>query len=123
MRRIEHGDDEQQYLHAQTIPSTALRASPEPVEGTGPKAYGFEAATRSMQNSPSLRDEAATTPAEKKGDLKKQTQFVPDDISAKSFVKGDYGNKPACGAEENKAKQSQFEAPALPKGLKQKSKI
>ncbi|HUT46912.1 MAG TPA: hypothetical protein VMX36_11550, partial [Sedimentisphaerales bacterium] len=113
-----------QYLHAQTIPSTALRASPEPVEGTGPKAYGFEAATRSMQNSPSLRDEAAARrlSAEKKGDLKKQTQFAPDEIGAKSFVKGDYVNKPACGAEENKAKQSQSPAPALTKGAGKREK-
>ncbi|HUT47677.1 MAG TPA: hypothetical protein VMX36_15450, partial [Sedimentisphaerales bacterium] len=122
MRRIEHGDDEQQYLHAQTIPSTALRASPEPVEGTGPKAYGFEVATRSMQNSPSLRDEAATTPAEKKGDLKKQTQFAPDEIGAKSYVKGDYENKPACGVEENKANQSQFHTPTLTEGAGKRKK-
>jgi len=40
--------------------------------------------------------------------LKKQTQFVPAQMSATSFVKGDYGNKPACGDEKNKAKQSQF---------------
>ncbi|HUT46889.1 MAG TPA: hypothetical protein VMX36_11435, partial [Sedimentisphaerales bacterium] len=127
-------------LHAQTIPSTALRASPEPVEGTGPKAYGFEAATRSMQNSPSLRDEAATQSsqaypsqrdeaatrrlsAEKKGDLKKQTQFAPDEIGAKSFLKGDYENKPAGGVEENKAKQSQFHAPTLTKGAGKKEKL
>ena len=45
---------------------------------------------------------------EKKGDLKKQSQFVPAQMSATSFVKGDYGNKPACGDEKNKAKQTQF---------------
>jgi hypothetical protein len=36
--------------------------------------------------------------------LKKQSQLVPDLIGAKSFVKGDYGNKPARAAEKNKAK-------------------
>jgi len=42
--------------------------------------------------------------------LKKQTQFVPGRMGAKSFMKGDYGNKPAAGVEENKAKQSQSPA-------------
>jgi hypothetical protein len=74
MRRIEHGDAEQQY---------------EP--------------------SPSLRDEAAARcPAEQKGDLKKQTQYAPAEFGAKSFVKGDYDEKPSGGIGENKAKQSQF---------------
>jgi hypothetical protein len=36
------------------------------------------------------------------GDLKKQSQFAPARIGAKSLVKGDYGNKPACGAEKYK---------------------
>ena len=76
-----------------------------------------------QQCEPSLRDEAATQTAEKQVDLKKKSQFAPAEIGVMSFVKGDYDNKPACGAEENKANQSQFEAPALPKGLKQKSKI
>ena len=44
----------------------------------------------------------------KKRNLKKQSQFLPGQIGVTSFVKGDYGNKPACGAEENKANQSQF---------------
>jgi hypothetical protein len=43
-----------------------------------------------------------------KRNLKKQSQFAPALIGATSFVKGDYDNKPACGAEENKANQSQF---------------
>ena len=108
MRRIEHGDDDQQqYLHAQTIP----------------KACGFEAAARSMQNSPSLRDEVATPPAEKKGDLKKQTQFAPELMGTTTYLKGDYENKPACGVEENKANQSQSPAPELTKraGKREKS--
>jgi len=74
---------------------------------------------------PSLRDEAATRRllAEKKGDLKKQTQFAPALMGVTPFMKRDYDNKSAGSAEENKAKQSQFEATALPKGLKQKSEI
>jgi len=50
--------------------------------------------------------------------LKKQSQFVLAKNSAKSYLKGDYDNKPACGDEENKAnskpnkaKQSQFQTP------------
>ena len=67
--------------------------------------------------SPSLRDEAATrTPLEQNGDLKKQSQFVPDQNGAMSYVKGDYGNMSACGIEENKANQSQFQAPEPLKG-------
>jgi hypothetical protein len=34
-----------------------------------------------------------------KGDLKKQTQFVPARIGAKSYMKGDYDNNPAGGGE------------------------
>jgi hypothetical protein len=49
-------------------------------------------------------------------DLKKQSQFAPARTGAKSFVKGDYGNRPGCGAERNKAKQSQFRQPASPRG-------
>ncbi|HUT45726.1 MAG TPA: hypothetical protein VMX36_05540 [Sedimentisphaerales bacterium] len=41
--------------------------------------------------------------------MKKQSQFAPAQNSAKSYVKGDYDNIPASGAEENKAKQSQFQ--------------
>ena len=95
MRRIEYQDADEQYLHAQTIP----------------KAFGFEAATQSMRAYPSLRDEAATRPAEKKDDLKKQSQFAPELMGATSFVKGDYDKIPAGGEEENKANQSQSPAP------------
>ena len=101
MRRIEYQDADEQYLHAQTIP----------------KAFGFEAATQSTQDrsSPSLRDEAATRSindnrdeaatqtTEKKGDLKKQSQFVPGLSNATSYLKGDYDKFPAGRAEENKA--------------------
>ena len=58
--------------------------------------------------SPSQRDEATTPLAEKQGDLKKQSQFAPAIIGVTPFLKGDYGNKPASGAEENKPNQSQF---------------
>ena len=37
-----------------------------------------------------------------------QSQFVPAQMGVKSFMKGNYDNKPAGGAEKNKAKQSQF---------------
>jgi hypothetical protein len=40
--------------------------------------------------------------------LKKQSQFASGKIGVKSFTKGEYGNKPACGAQKNKANQSQF---------------
>jgi len=105
MRRIEHGDDEQQYLHAQTIP----------------KASGFEAATQ-YEPSPSLRDEAATESTEKKGDLKKQTQFAPGKYDAKSYLEGYYENKPAGRIEENKAKQSQIQPSAPTKGAGKREK-
>ena len=71
------------------------------------------------------RDVAATqsTTAEKKGDLKKQSQFVPGQNGATSFVKGDYDNKPAGGADENKAKQSQFPAAEGTKRAKHTSEV
>jgi hypothetical protein len=75
------------------------------------------------QTYPSPRDKAATRPAEKECDLKKQTQFAPAQVDVTSFVKGDYGNMPAHGVEENKANQSQFPAPALTKGVKQRSEV
>jgi len=99
MRRIEHGDDEPQH-------EPSLRD---------------EAATRS--NSPSQRDDAATwksTPVEKKVDLKKQSQYVPALMGVTSYVKGDYVNKPAGGAEENNANQSQTKPISAP--LKEREK-
>jgi len=38
--------------------------------------------------------------------LKKQSQFATELMGATSFVKGDYENKPAGRAEENKANQA-----------------
>ena len=43
--------------------------------------------------------------------LKKQSQFAPELMGTTSFMQGAYGNNPAGGAEENKAKQSQFQTP------------
>jgi hypothetical protein len=39
--------------------------------------------------------------------LKKQSQFVPGQIGAKFYLKGDYDKNPPFGAQENKAKQTQ----------------
>ena len=61
--------------------------------------------------SPSLRDEAATPKVEKKGDLKKQTQFAPAEMVATSFLKRDYDKTPVHGTGENKAKRSQSVRP------------
>jgi len=69
-----------------------------------PKACGFEAATRRQ-------------PEEKQVDLKKQTQFTPAEVGANSSVREDYDNKPDGETEENKPDQSQFNEPALPKGV------
>ena len=38
--------------------------------------------------------------------LKKQSQFVPGQNGATSYLKGDYDNKPACEADENKANKA-----------------
>jgi len=104
MRRIEQQDEDEQYE-----PSPSLRD---------------EAATRSNSPSPSLRDEAATQrPVEKKGDLKKQTQFTPEQIVTKSYKEGDYEDIFAGRIEENKAKQSHSPAlePTEGAGKKEKS--
>ena len=50
-------------------------------------------------------------------DLKKQSQFAPARIDAKSYVGEEYENKPHRRLRENKAKQSQFNAPAPTKGV------
>jgi hypothetical protein len=69
------------------------------------------------------KQQSATRPAEKKGNLKKQTQYIQDVMSAKSIMQRDYGNNPAGGVEENKANQSQFSASALTEGVEKKEKI
>jgi hypothetical protein len=69
-------------------------------------------------------------PAEKKDDLKKQSQFVPGENDAKPYMTGDYDKNDTGGAEENKANQacpehvewSQFHALKQPKGRGNKEK-
>ncbi|MGB2865217.1 MAG: hypothetical protein WBC05_17945, partial [Sedimentisphaerales bacterium] len=58
---------------------------------------------RVIQQADARKQETATRPAEKKCDLKKQSQFPPALMGATSYVKGGYDNMPACGIEENKA--------------------
>ena len=60
-----------------------------------------------IEPSPSVKDEAAAPKTEKHGDVKKQSQYAVVQLGAKSYIKRDYGNKPACGGEENKPNQSQ----------------
>jgi hypothetical protein len=55
-------------------------------------------------------------------DLKKQSQFVPGQNDATSYVKGDYDNYQAGEGEQNKAIQSQFSAPASPEGIGKREK-
>jgi len=76
-----------------------------------------------FESSPSLRDEAATRSAEKKVDLKKQSQFVPAMMVVTPLAKGNYRNTPACRIEENKANQSQSSATDLTKGAGKRTKM
>jgi hypothetical protein len=55
-------------------------------------------------------------------DLKKQSQFAPARIGAKSFRKEGYENKSRPGHRENKPNQSQFRSPALAKGVGKREK-
>ena len=109
MRRIEYQDADEQYMPSPSLrdeaatKSAPVRAIPIPINDNRD-----EAATQSMRAYPFLRDEAATRPAEKNSDLKKQSQFVPGLMGVTSFLKGVYENKLAGRAEENKANQSQF---------------
>ena len=107
MRRIEQNDAEQQHN-----PSLRLRSGQAP-------SLRDEAATQSNSLSQS---ETATRPAEKKGNLKKQSQFASALMGVTSFVKEDYGNKSAGGVEENKANQSQFPASVLTEGAGKREK-
>ena len=111
MRRIEHQDAEQQY-------EPSLR----PCSGQAPSLRD-EAATQSTQAYPSVMDEAVTKPAEKKVDLKKQSQFAQTLIGAKSFMQEDYDNNPASSAKKNKPNQSQFHIPAPTEGVGKGKKL
>jgi hypothetical protein len=125
MRRIEQHDADQQPAPAIPIPindnrdEAATRSTQaihkrgtgfQPVENmAGHVLSGAEGMAMPLdQTYPSPRDKAATRPAEKECDLKKQTQFAPAQVDVKSFMKGDYDNKPAGRIEENKANQSQL---------------
>ena len=66
------------------------------------------------------KQQSVTHPAVKKGELKKQTQYIQDLMDAKSLMQGDYGNNQAGGVEENKANQSQTEPISAP--LKEREK-
>jgi len=51
--------------------------------------------------------------------LKKQSQFAGGQIGATSYLKGIYGNKPACGAAKNKANSKPILfSPQIFRGLK-----
>jgi len=83
----------------------------------------YQDAEQQYEPSPSLRDEAATwRPAEKNGDLKKQSQLSVVQLGAKSYLKREYENNPAGRIEENKAKQSQSPAPVSTKGAEKNEK-
>jgi len=99
---------EQHYVEQQFEPEQAIHF---PINGDRDVA-----ATQSTNDN---RDVAATrSPAvEKKVDLKKQSQSDPGQNGATSFVKGDYDNKPAGGADENKAKQTQISALSSHEGI------
>jgi len=69
------------------------------------------------------RDVAATrSPREKNSELKKQSQSVPGQNGATSYLKGDYDNNSAGQIDENKANQSQFKAIASPEGIGKREK-
>jgi hypothetical protein len=56
--------------------------------------------------------------------LKKQSQCQNGQYNANSFIKGNCDNKPAFGAQKNKAKQSQYYlAPRFIWGLKKQSQF
>jgi len=83
----------------------------------------YQDAEQQYEPSPSLRDEAAIQrPAEKKADLKKQSQLSVVQLGAKSYLKREYENIPAGDVKENKAKQSQFPAPEPSKGAGKREK-
>jgi len=84
----------------------------------------YQDADEQYMPSPSLRDEAATRrPAEKKDDLKKQSQLSVVQLGVKSYLKREYEKNPAGDVEENKAKQSQFPVHALTEGVGKGKKL
>jgi hypothetical protein len=75
------------------------------------RQYHQQKAEQEIEPSPSLRDEAATRidVGEENGELKKQSQSVPGQNGATSYLKGDYDNNSANETEENKPNQSQLQ--------------
>jgi hypothetical protein len=69
--------------------------------------------------------EAATgfSSAENHGDLKKQSQFMPDLMSVMPFMTSDYGDIPADETGENKANRNQFDAPEPATGMGEREKL
>ncbi len=47
-----------------------------------------------------------------RGDLKKRTQFIAEPMGTMPCVRKDYDSEPPAGVAANKAKQTQFQAPA-----------
>ena len=68
------------------------------------------------------KQQSVIRPAVKKGNLKKQSQYIQDLMSAKSYMQGDYGNNPTGGDEENKPNQSQLHESVLTKGAVKREK-
>ena len=110
IRQYQQQEAEQQFEPEQAIPSTTLRTGPIPTNDS--------------------RDVAATrSNPEKNSDLKKQSQFTPDVMGAKPFMKGGYGNIPAGGNAGNKANRGcpelnlgQFDTPFGPDWFGQSEK-
>ena len=61
------------------------------------------------QNAEQQTSTESSPPAKEKSDLKKQSQFGVVQFGARSYLKRDYGDIPAGGAEENKADQTRFQ--------------
>ena len=70
-----------------------------------------------------LEPATQNTTVEKNGVLKKQSQFPVAHISANSMKKGDYDINPLRGAQQNKAKQSQFDTPFSREEVGEREKI
>jgi hypothetical protein len=96
MRRIEWENVEKQIE-----PSTSLRDE-DATQSTPARAIPIPINDN--------RDEAAAPKTEKHGDVKKQTQFTVVELGAKTYIKRDYGNKPAGGCDKNKANRSRSQA-------------
>jgi hypothetical protein len=98
IRQIERQDAEEQFE-----PSPRLRSEQASSLRDSHMGHHREASLAG------LTAEAATRmPLEKNSNLKKQSQFEPGLVGATSYLKGDYDRIPLRGAQENKAKQSQF---------------